>query len=321
MNKNLPKTSSLLEIDWNLIRAFLAVVDTGSLTAAATLFGASQPTLSRKIDEMESCVGTSLFERAARGLRLTEAGEALVEPARQMKFAAQALSLAAQGQTQQLGGSVRLTASEMTAAYILPEIVAKLRLSNPEIQIEVVVSNHLENLLERQADIALRHVRPTQTGLIARRIGELDICAYAHRDYVAKVGGMVDRSRLNSYQWIGYDNSDALLRGFRDVGMPVDRSFFSIRCDNHITGWQMALAGAGICFAPCIIGDRWPEMQMVMPVSWVPSMPLWLTAHRELRDSRRMKLVFDVLAECLLSAIGGVPDEAKAPAPVAYLVK
>ena len=318
MTRKLPKASPPPEIDWNLIRAFLAVVDTGSLTSAAGLFGASQPTLSRKIDEMESCVGTSLFERAARGLRLTEAGEALVEPARQMKQAAQALSLAALGQTQQLGGSVRLTASEMTAAYLLPDTIAKLRLSNPEIQIEVVVSNHLENLLERQADIALRHTRPTQSGLIARRIGELEIGAFAHRDYVAKVGGTVDRTRLASYQWIGYDSSDALLRGFRDVGMPVDRSFFSIRCDNHITGWQLALAGAGICFAPCIIGARFPEMQMVMPVSWVPSMPLWLTAHRELRDSRRIKLVFDVLAEGLLDVIGNAPDEARGGLTSAY---
>jgi DNA-binding transcriptional LysR family regulator len=313
MNRKLPPVTAPPEIDWNLIRVFLAVVDSGSLTAAAAMLSASQPTLSRKIDELELHIGSSLFERAARGLRLTEAGEALVEPARQMKLAAQAVSLTALGQTQQLDGTVRLTASEMTAAYLLPDIIAKIRESHPEIQIEVVVSNHVENLLERQADIALRHTSPTQNGLIARRIGELEIGAFAHADYLAKVGDMVDPERIDSYHWIGYDSSDALLRGFREVGFPVKRDFFCIRCDNHITGWQMALSGAGICFAPCVIGARWPQMRMVMPASMVPSMPLWLTAHRELRNSRRIKMVFDMLAEGLHAALGEAPDDPAQP--------
>ncbi|TFW28929.1 LysR family transcriptional regulator [Massilia horti] len=308
MNAKKPPVATAHDLDWNLIRAFLAVVDTGSMTAAAALFGASQPTLSRKIDELESCIGAALFERTARGLSLTAAGEALVDPARQMKQGAQALSLTALGQAQQLQGSVRLTTSEMAAAYLLPDILADLRRRHPQIQIELSVSNHLENLLERHADIAIRFTRPTQTGLIARRIGTLEIGAFARTDYIAKFGGMVDQQRLGSYDWIGYDSSDALLRGFREVGVPVERDFFCIRCDNHIAGWQMALAGAGICFAPSIVAARWPEMQMVMPASLVPALPLWLTAHRELRGSRRIKLVFDALANGLAQALGTAPD-------------
>lgn len=315
MNRNLPPVIAPPEIDWSLIRVFLAVVDSGSLTAAAAMLSASQPTLSRKIDELELHIGNSLFERAARGLRLTKAGEALVEPARQMKLAAQAVSLAALAQTQQLDGTVRLTASEMTAAYLLPDIIARIRQRHPEIQIEVVVSNHVENLLERQADIALRHTNPTQSGLIARRIGDLQISAFAHDDYLATVGNAVDPERLGSYHWIGYDSSDALLRGFREVGFPVKRNFFCIRCDNHLAGWQMALAGAGICFAPCVIGARWPKMRTVMPASTVPSMPLWLTAHRELRSSRRIKIVFDMLAEGLHAVLADSGAAAAAPQP------
>ena len=313
MNRKLPPVIAPPEIDWSLIRVFLAVVDSGSLTAAAAMLSASQPTLSRKIDELELHLGTSLFERAARGLRLTEAGEALVEPARQMKLAAQSVSLAALGQTQQLDGTVRLTASEMTAAYLLPDIIARIRLRHPEIQIEVVVSNHVENLLERQADIALRHTNPTQSGLIARRIGELEIGAFAHADYLARIGNVVDPERLDSYHWIGYDSSDALLRGFRELGFPVKRDFFCIRCDNHLAGWQMALAGAGICFAPCVIGARWPQMRTMTLASMAPSMPLWLTAHRELRSSRRIKIVFDMLAEGLHAALGGAADALPQP--------
>ena len=304
-----PTDIGAAEIDWSLIRLFLAVVDAGSLTGAAAMMGTSQPTLSRKIEEIEQRIGSSLFERAARGLRLTDAGAALLEPARQMKLAAEALTLTAMTHTQEMAGTVRLTASEMTASYLLPELIAALRRRYPEIQIEVVVSNHMENLLERQADIALRHARPTQSGLVTRRIGDLRIEAYARRDYMDSVGGVIDVQRMQGYNWIGYDNSDSLLRGFRDRGMNVDRSFFCIRCDNHIMGWQLALAGAGICLAPRIVGERWPEMQSVLPPTSMPSIPLWLTAHREVRNSKRVKAVFDMLAEGLREMLGDPPAD------------
>lgn len=286
-------------LDWNLIRAFLAVVENGSLTGAARVLAASQPTLSRQIDELEQRVGAALFERVARGLRLTQAGESLVEPARGMQKAAQALSLTALGQTQQLAGTVRLTASEMTSAYLLPGILAGLRQSQPEIQIELVASNRIENLLERQADIAIRHARPGQSGLIARRIGVLGMGAYAHADYLARVGGKVDLKRPQDYDWIGYDSADMLMRGFRKAGIPVNREFFSFRCDNHIVDWQAALAGVGIGFAPSATAKRWPEMRSVLPKKMVGTMPVWLTVHRELRGSLRIQRVFDALAEGL----------------------
>ncbi|MEK7737506.1 MAG: LysR family transcriptional regulator [Pseudomonadota bacterium] len=301
---SLPTSSpTARSFDWNLIRAFLAVVESGSLTGAARILAASQPTLSRQIGELEQRVGAALFERVARGLRLTPAGEALVEPARRMQMAAQALSLAALGQSQQLAGTVRLTASEMTSAYLLPEILAGLRQAQPEIQIELVASNRIENLLERQADIAIRHARPSQAGLIARRIGELSMGAYAHAEYLARVGGKLDLKRLQDYDWIGYDSTDLLLRGFRKAGIPVNREFFGFRCDNHIVDWQAALAGVGIGFASCATAKRWPEMRSVLPKKMVGTMPVWLTVHRELRGSLRIQRVFDALAEGLLRLV------------------
>ena len=165
--------SGTAQLDWNLLRAFMAVVDAGSLTGGARILATSQPTLSRQIAALETSVGVALFERVARGLRLTVAGEALLGPARQMQEASLSVSLAALGQTQQLAGTVRLTASEMGSAYVLPEIVAKMRHAHPEIQIELLASNRVENLLERQADIAIRHVRPAQDSLVARCLGYL----------------------------------------------------------------------------------------------------------------------------------------------------
>ena len=293
------------QLDWNLLRAFLAVVDSGSLTGAVRLLGSSQPTLSRQIGELESKLGVSLFERVARGLKVTTAGEALLEPARQMQVAAQAVSLVAMGQSQELAGTVRLTASEMTAAFVLPEILCSLRQKHPEIQIELVASNQLENLLERQADIAIRHARPTHSGVITRHIGDASANAFAHRDYLNRVGGVVDLQRARDYEWIGYDTSDVLIKGFQAAGVPADRSLFGLRCDNHLVGWQAALAGVGIGFATDRVAARWPDMQSILPVGVIPELPVWLTAHRELRQSARIRIVFDSLAEGLARFVNG----------------
>jgi len=287
------------QLDWNLLRAFLAVVDAGSLTGATRLLATSQPTLSRQIAALESSVGAVLFERVARGLHLTASGEALLLPARQMQTAAQAVSLTALGQTQQLAGTVRLTASEMTSAYVLPAILTLLRHAHPEIQIELVASNRVENLLERQADIAIRHTRPTQSSLVGRHVGDARVGAFAHIDYLTRVGGHIDLARASDYDWIGLDASDMVLRGFRAAGLPVERKFFAFRCDNHVVGWQAALTGLGIGFATFSVATRWPDMRPVLPDGMIPKMPVWVTAHRELRHSARIRVVFDALVDGL----------------------
>lgn len=290
--------------EWHLVQSFLAVVDAGSLSAAARRLGVSQPTLSRQMAELQHGVGAELFVRSTRGLRLTDAGAALLEPARRMQAAAQALSLAAAGQVQQLAGTVRLTASEMTSAYLLPPLLTELRRQHPQIQIELVASNREENLLEREADIALRHVRPRQGDLIARRLGELPMQAYGHRDYLAAKGGRATRERLSEYEWIGLDRSDLMVRGFGKAGIRVDREFFGFRCDNQIVCWQAALAGMGIYFAPKRVACAWNFMEPALPEGLVQAMPLWLVTHRELRQSARIRCVFDWLAAALKEMLG-----------------
>lgn len=293
----LPAPSALP--DWNLLRAFLAVVDAGSLTGAARQLATSQPTLSRQIGELESSLGVVLFERVARGLQLTVAGQVLVPGARQMQQAAHGISLAALGQTQELAGTVRLTASEMTSVWVLPPILAQLRRQHPQIQIELLVSNVQENLLERQADIAVRHIRPSQTGLVARKIGDAPMGGWAHSDYMERLERPFDLARAEDYDWIGYDRSDVLLRAFRSAGIQAERNFFKLRCDNQVAGWQLALNGLGIAFATAYVARQTPGMQQVLGAQQVGYLPVWLTAHRELRQSARIRLVFDALAQGL----------------------
>ena len=290
-----------LEFDWSLLRAFLEVAQTGSLSRAATALGSSQPTLSRQIATLETQVGQALFERTTRGMRLTEAGEAMRAPAQRMREHAQQFALVAGGKAQTLAGTVRVTASEIFSAYVLPPLIRKLRDAHPEIQIELVASNTLENLIERDADIALRMVRPQQAALIARRLPDQPLGMYAHHDYVL-AHGKPSISNMLEHRWVGYDRSDMMLRGFRAAGFPVGRELFGFRCDNQVVAWQAVLAGMGIGAGTHRVAALSPQLVRVLPKIVIPPMPMWITAHRELRGTPRLKLVFDALSESLAAA-------------------
>lgn len=292
-------------VDWNLLKSFCAVADLGSLTAAAGALGISQPTLSRQMAELEALAGVALFERLPRGLRLTEAGGALVVPARRMLAAAQSASLAATGQNRELAGTVRITASEVMSAFVLPPILAGLRAAFPAIQIELVASNRVDNLLEREADIAVRMVRPVQGGLVAKKIADYPTGFYAHESYLARNGWTAPHDAQRPYDWIGLDQSNQLIEGFRAGGWDVDRSFFAFRCDSQIVGWHAVLAGMGVGIGLQRVAQDCPQLVQVMRDQPTPRLPVWLTAHRELRDSVRIRTVFDGLATALAAAPAG----------------
>ncbi|KUM01990.1 LysR family transcriptional regulator [Chromobacterium subtsugae] len=294
-------------MDWNLVQAFLAAAEAGSLSAAADKTRQSQPTLSRQVAALEAAMGVSLFERSPRGLRLTQAGEALLAPARAMRAAAAEVATAAEQGRQLLPGTVRVAASEMTAAYLLPDMLSALRRDYPQIAIDIVVNNGLDNLLEREADIAIRHARPAQGALIARQLGELKIQAWAHDSYLARHPPL---KRLQDYDWIGMDRSDFLLRRMREAGFDVDRDFFALRCDNQVVGWQLALAGAGVAFAPAATASRFPGMRPVLPELAQGMMPVWLACHRELRQNARIRCVFDHLAASWQNLLASQPPAA-----------
>lgn len=290
--------TAVSEPDWSLMRAFLAVAEAGSLSRAAVELGSSQPTLSRQMSELEAQTGQALFERTRRGVRLTEAGEALRLPAQRMREHAREWSLVAAGRSTALTGTVRITASEVMSAYVLPAVLRGLREAHPEIQIELVPSDKLENLLERDADIALRMVKPTQTALVARKLADLPMHAYAHRDYI-EAHGKPTLANLQAHQWVGFDRSDQMIRGFRAAGIEVAREFFGFRCDHQIVAWQAVRAGVGIGVGLDCVARAAPKLVRVLPEIPIPALPLWITAHRELRGTPRLKLVFDALTAAL----------------------
>lgn len=286
-------------LDWNLIQSFLAVVEFGSVSRAAEAIGSSQPTLSRQIAALEAEIGAALFTRGARGSLLTEAGEALVRPARQMQTASHALHLAASGQSQSLKGTVRITASETTCAYMLPNILLGLRKKHPDIQIELVANNGLDNLLEREADIAIRMTKPTQDTLVARYLGDMSIGGYASKAYLAQKNVAFSPTTFSDFNWVGHDKSTTLIDSARSIGITMGREAFDFRCDNLIVCWQAVLAGLGIGFGFEVLAQAHPELVRVLPPDWVPDIPVWLTAPIELRSNPRIRAVFDHLVEHL----------------------
>jgi DNA-binding transcriptional LysR family regulator len=289
----------MADLDWNLIKSFVAVAETGSLSAAARRLEASQPTLGRHIAELEQVLGVTLFRRGRRGYELTEAGAVLYERGRSVSDEANAFAMLALGSVEAIEGTVRIAASEVVAAFVLPDMIARLAAEEPGLEFEIVASNQVENLLRRDADIAIRMVRPTQNELVARKVGDIPLCLAATRDYLDRHGRPRDTVDLLQHRLIGFDRSDDIVRGFAGFGLQVARSAFRIRTDNQIVLWQATRAGAGIGIGQQPLAAREPELEIVLPGLALPTLPVWLAMHRDVRSSIRIRRVADFLSDAL----------------------
>lgn len=291
------------DLDWSLIQSFLAVAERGSLSAAAGDLGSSQPTLGRHIKTIEEKLGAELFHRQSRGLGLTETGAKLVAPARAMREAMQQITLAAAGARQTLAGTVRITASVVTGAYHMPRIIAGIRAIEPEIEIELIPSNDSSNLLYREADIAVRMYRPTQLDLITQYLGDIGISAYAAHSYLRQRGAPTPETIMD-HDFVGYDSDTAIIDGMRQGGLSVDRHFFGVRCDDEIVYWNLVRQGCGIGFSQTGIGAADPLVQELDFGFPLPVLPVWLTAHDAMRQTPRIRRVWDLLAAGFKPLVG-----------------
>lgn len=283
-------------MDWAYIQSFLAVADGGSLTAAARALQLSQPTLGRHIKAMESVLAVSLFVRTAKGFDLTEAGQSLVEPARAMAAASQRFENAAAGRDTQLAGTVRITASMVVSHYILPPIIADLRRRQPEIEIELVPTDASENLIFREADIAVRMYQPQQLEVITRKVAQQPLALYAAHSIIETWGRPLVLDDLSSMPFVGFDRSKLIISHMKDVGFDIDRHFFGVRCDDQAAFWQLVCAGCGVGAMQTVIGDAEPLVERLDIELNLPPLPIWLTAHEALHKNVRIKHVWDHLA-------------------------
>ena len=216
---------------------------------------------------------------------------------------AAAIGLAASGQADRPSGTVRITASQTVAAYLLPPLLRDMRQELPGIAIEVVSSNAVSNLLRREADIAIRMVRPNQATLVARKIAEVGLGAYAHRDYLRRRGTPKAAADLLRHDLIGYDADEGMIEGFQAAGLDVDRNAFQFRCDDHIVLGEALRAGLGIGFLADYVARRDTGLVRLNLDLPLPRLPVWLTVHREIRSSRRIRLVYDFLAKAIREAL------------------
>lgn len=296
--------SAAPQFDWTLMRSFLAVIEHGSLLGAARELRSSQPTLGRHVAQLERQLGATLFERTGRGLVPTRSALAIAGHARAMDAGADAIARTLAQEAQRTEGTVRIGASQVVATFLLPPLLAELRRREPGIEIELVASNAISNLLRREADIALRMVRPDQASLIARRIAKIEVGAYASKAYLKRRGLPSRPADLLAHDLIGFDSDESIVRGFRALGVAIARERFVFRCDDHVVNWQAVRAGLGIGFAAGYVGDADPAVRRVLPQLAIPPLPVWLTVHREIRSSRRIRAVYDFLAAAIPEAPG-----------------
>ena len=290
-----------IAFDWNQVRAFLAASEEGSLSAAARALQQTQPTLSRQVSNLEQTLGVTLFQRGHRQLQLTTAGLELLEHVQAMAAAANRISLTASGQSQAIEGRVCITATEMLATYYLPPMLRELRKRAPGIVVEVSASDQIRDLIRREADIAIRHAQPTQPDLIARRIGTLRGQIYAAQRLIDEVGLPQSFDDLTDKDFIGIDDTPGLITGVAEQGLQLRHEQFRVHAASGNCMLQLIREGLGFGFLPMDTVGLFPDLVRVVPELFNPEIPIWLVTHRELHTSRRIRVVFDLLAEELAS--------------------
>ena len=284
---------------WDHWRSFLAVVEEGSLSGAARALRLTQPTVGRHIDALEDGIGARLFTRSRGGLDPTQLALSLVPQARDMAVIADDLVRTASGERDEARGTVRLAAIDIVGTFVLPPMLADFRDRHPGIDIELALSTRNENLLRREADIAVRMVRPEQQAIVARHVGLVRVGLFAHRRYVAVHGLPETVEALFSHPLIGIDQEEGLVAGISFGGHPLTRESFAFRCDSAVAQLMAVKAGFGIGACHLGLAADEPDLVRVLPDVVEFGYEMWVAMHEDLRDTRRMRLLFDHLVENL----------------------
>jgi len=302
------------DISWDLYRSYLGVLRHGSLSAAARAMGVAQPTVGRHVAALEQQLGITLFTRAPAGLLPTEAGLALKPYAETMLASTSAMKRAAHSQGE-VRGTVRLTSSEIIGSEVLPPIITALQARWPALKIELVLSNQVQDLLNREADIAVRMTAPRQEALIARHLGSVELGLHAHARYLHARGTPATLDDLLHHALIGFDQQTPFLRAASEAIGQWRRQHFSLRSDSDLAQLAMLRAGAGLGVCQVPLAHRDPQLVRVLPGEFSLPLDTWLAMHEDLRHTPRCRVVFDALLEGLQAYLNGTSDESTAGLP------
>lgn len=284
---------------WELYRSFLEVVRHGSLSAAARALRLTQPTIGRHIEALEQSLGIALFTRSPQGLLPTSVSLDLVPHAQAMASAAEAMLRTASGEASDERGTLRLTSSEVIGVEVLPPMLARFREARPGIVLELAISNRNEDLLRHDADLAVRHVRPAQEALVARRIGIMPVGLYARRRYLDEHGVPATLADLPRHALVGWDRQTYPDRVTAESALGITPRDYAFRCDSDLGQLAAVRAGLGIGICQDAIAARDPDLRPVLPDLVRYDLEIWLAMHEDLRTTRRVRLLFDFLAEAL----------------------
>jgi DNA-binding transcriptional LysR family regulator len=287
------------DIGWELYRSFLAVLAEGSLSGAARALGVAQPTVGRHVACLEKSLNLALFTRSQIGLMPTEAALSLRTYAESMQSTVAALERAAASQGTGVRGTVRVTASDIIGVEVLPPIIARLRNQHPELAVELVLTDRVQDLLRREADIAVRMVRPRQELLVARCLGQIELGLYAHQHYIARHGAPGSIAELAKHSLIGFDQATAFVRNASKALSAWRREDFAMRTDNNLAQLALIRSGAGIGVCQAAIARRDGAMVRILPKLFSLPLETWVTMHEDLRNSPRCRVTFDALVKGL----------------------
>jgi DNA-binding transcriptional LysR family regulator len=293
-------------IGWELYRSFLGVLNHGSLSGAARALGVAQPTIGRHVAALEKSLGLALFTRSQTGFLPTEAGQSLRMYAESLQSTVAALERAAASQGTGVSGSVRITASDVIGVEVLPPIVARLRDRHPGLAVELALTDRVQDLVRREADIAVRMMRPRQGLLVARRVGQIVLGLHAHQNYLSRHGTPKTIADLANHALIGFDEMTAFIR---DAGKKFSvwrREAFSMRTDNSLAQLALIRSGAGIGVCQAAIARRDGQLVRILPKQFAMPLETWITMHKDLRNSPRCRVTFDALVEGLDQYVNSV---------------
>lgn len=287
-----------MDANWDLYRSFLAVLRTGSLSAASRHLGLTQPTVGRHIGKLEESMG-KLFTRSQTGLLPTKLALRMKIRAEALEVDIAALIREASHDDSESAGVVRITASEIVSTEWLPKLIAKIQELHPQLKIELVGSNKVQNLLTREADIAIRMVEPTQEALISKKIGEVEIGLHAHRDYLKRIGPPEKIEDLSHHKMIGFDRENHFIRSVqKKLGSFAGREQFSIKTDSDVAQLALIRSGCGIGFCQVHIAEKEKNLVRVLPKVGF-KLGVWLVMHEDLKDQPACFTLFRELATVL----------------------
>ncbi|NQY99888.1 MAG: LysR family transcriptional regulator [Bdellovibrionales bacterium] len=289
--------SKTLNFDWNKAKAFMVTAEKGSYSAAAKALDLTQSTLGRQVAALEDELGVVLFERAGKGIQITPIGLDLIEHVKSMAESAGKLSFAAMGQSEELEGTVTITASEANSAFLLPPVIKKIRELAPGIQIEIVAKNDSADLRRREADIAVRNFQPKQPELIMKQVSDSLGHFYATKEFIKNNGPFKKPEDLSKADFVSFGDLSAYIDGLKVYGVNLTKKNFPLVTESHFVHWNLVKQGLGVGVMPDYIGDKDKSVERVLKSHEGISFSTWIVCHRELRTNRRIRFVFDQLVD------------------------